>query len=436
MKLSRMALTWVFVVGLCGVVCGTARAATDLTLAEKAQLFEVDMDRYFVDEGQLAPKMKLPTPERAFIAYNMPDNAYMTGMYLGMLSMQYAATKDPATKVKAGHAIEALNRLSTVSGKKGLLVRAAMSVDAPFDDDGVWRTSDDGRYKWRGDVSSDQMDGVLYGYFMAYELVANDVEKVVIARNVAAHVDHILENGRRIVGYDGKPTRWGSYYKEYVTTREPMNALLLLQHLKIAHHVTGEQRFAKAYRSIAVEDGYAELAVSARRGRYSVNYSDDVLNWLALYPLLRLEQDPDLRRRYTTGLRNAWEGTDDAPPIKPHQNPLYGFVVQAFLGDDSGVADGIRSLELFPLDMKWNRLTIAKYEREFGFRFDPEPKSPKPAPGAVVPIDRRRKQWSVWVHSPYEEASRSQEHGLEFSGHDYLLAYWLGRYHGLIDADR
>ena len=79
-------------------------------------------------------------------------------------------------------------------------------------------------------------------------------------------------------------------------------------------------------------------------------------------------------------------------------------------------------------------VTIAKYERESGLRFDPMPRSPVPGPGEIVPVDRRPKQWSVWVHSPCNQASPTEDFDLEFNGLDYLMAYWLRRYHGYAQA--
>ena len=84
--------------------------------------------------------------------------------------------------------------------------------------------------------------------------------------------------------------------------------------------------------------------------------------------------------------------------------------------------------------MKWNRETITGYEARFGFQVA-EPSNPTPSDSAVVPIDRRRKSWSAWVMDPYHSAgSRQADIGMEFNGHDFLMAYWLGRYLGFIDA--
>lgn len=422
-------------------VCGAVWAGDSLTLAQKAALFDHDMQQRFILDGQALCKLEVPTATRPFVAYNMPDDAYMTGIYLGALSMQYAVTKDPAVRAEASASIAALNLLCTVSGKKGLLARAAWPADKPMADDGNWRLSDDGKYKWRGDVSTDQMDGVFYGYALAYDLVASDDEKAQIAARVSELAGSVLDNGLHIIGYDGKITTWGKYSPEYAKSWAKLNALLLLQLLKVAEHVTGEARFAEAYRHWAQDEGYAEAAVRARLTgnptRGQVNHSDDVLLFLGYYPLFEYEKDPAIRHFYTESLKRSWGGTERFPGVKPEANPFYTFMVHRFLDDASCDAAAIDTLRWFPLDMKWNQATIAAYAKEFSFTFDATPRSPEPGPDQPVPVDRRAKSWSAWVMDPYAPGDdRSVDALMEFNGHDYLMAYWLGRYAGYVGADK
>jgi hypothetical protein len=413
-----------------------APAALGMTLADKAAVFEHDMEARFLLEGQALCKLKLPTPEREFIDYNMPDNAYMTGIYLGAMAMKYAATMDPQDRLDVQHSLNALHLLCTVSGKKGLLARAAWPKDRPKADDGEWHASPDGKHLWRGDVSSDQMTGAIYGFAVAYELAATDDEKKVIAQCVGDLVDHLLENDLRIIDIDGQPTQWGSYYPDYVKRREPMNALLLLQHLKVAHHVTGEPRFSEAYHRLGKDEGYFELAVQARRlaDPRRVNHSDDVLIFLAYYPLLALEQDAAIRKHYVDSLRRSWHGDERFPGVAPEANPFYTFMAKKWLEQDVDVEPAINTLRWFPLDMKWNPDTVANYEQEFSFAFDPAVQSPEPEAGKPVPVDRRPKTWSAWVQNPYQQGPRHADPGMEYNGHDYLAGYWLGRYFGFIPA--
>jgi len=416
-----------------GASPSASAAVGELTLSKKTAVFEKDLLRRFTFDGQVACKMFVPTAAHPQITFNMPDNAYMTGIVLGAFSMKYAVTKDAADRSLASDSIRGLNLLCTVSGKRGLLSRAAWPVDKPLDDDGGWGTSADGKYRWRGDVSCDQMTGVMFGYALAYDLTANEAEKGEIAKNVSDLVGVLLDNGLRIIDVNGKQTQFGNYTPAYAKSAERMNALLLLQHLQVAAHVTGNDRFAQEYRRWAVDEGYAEAAERARRMTRRVNFSDDVLLFLAYYPLIKYEKDSGLKERYLKSLRRTWEGEGTVPGAKAQGNPFYAFVVHELLKDDSGISAGIDTLKWFPLDMKWNRGTISTYEKEFGFVFKPESVSPVPKEGEAIPMDRRQKTWSAWVQDPFREpGDRTADATLEYNGHDYLVAYWMGRYMGLI----
>ena len=404
------------------------------SLAFKEQVFLHDMRERFLLDGQALCKLKLPNDTRPFVAYNMPDNAYMTGMYLGALSMKYAVTKDPEVRRQAVESIGALHLLCTVSGKPGLLSRAAVKVGAPFEDDGDWHESADKQYKWRDDVSCDQMTGVVYGFLLAYDLVADDNEKALIRADVKALVDHVVSNNMQIVDIDGQPTQWGHYEADYVFKREPMNALLLLQHLKTAAYMTGDPAYDALYREWAVSNKYAERAIVARNMAppRRTNHSDDVLLYLAYYPLLQLEKDPELLETYRKSFERSYQGADGFPGFAAQGNPLYAFAQKKFFDDPAGVDAGIEFLRLLPFGMKWQPNTIAQYEKQFGFTYSATPVTPEPVAGKVVPIDRRPMAWSAFVQNPYQTDSNPPQTASEYNGHDYLCGYWLGRYIGVI----
>jgi hypothetical protein len=398
------------------------------------------MEARFLLDGQALCKLKRPTANRAFIAYNMPDNAYMTGIYTGTLAMKYAVTKAPEDRINARQSLDALHLLCTVSGTPGILARAAWPKDKPMEDDGLWRDSPCGRYRWRGDVSIDQVDGVMFGLALAYDLIADPEDQQRIAADAKAIIEHVLAHDMRIVDVDGHPTQWGRYGPEYVSRLERMNALLWLQALKVTAHVTGDAKYEELYRHWALDREYATLSVAARRNfnptmRHAVNHSDDVLLFLAYAPLLMYEQDPALLDLFRQSIRNSWTG-GRYPGVAPEGNPFYAFVMAKFLNDESGVSDAIQTLRWFPLDLKWNRSTIAEYETQFGFAFDATVQSPEPDRGKPIPMDRREKTWSAWVQDPYLSAGdRQADSPIEYNGHDYLLGYWMGRYYGYIQAD-
>ncbi len=421
---------------LMAALCCEGRCET--TLTEKARLFEADMVERFLLDGQALCKRQLPGPGRDYVSYNMPDNAYMTGIHTATLSMKYAVTGAPADREAALASLKALHLLCNVSGVPGLPARAAWPKDRPHGDDGVWRDSPDGVHVWRGDVSTDQVDGIIFGFCHAFDLVAGEQERPLIARDVAAIIDRISANGLRIVDSDGAPIRWGRYDAAHVKRREKMNALLWLQALKVAEHVTGDPKYASLYRQYAVDEGYADAAVEARRllnpaMRGAVNHSDDVLLYLAYVPLLLLEKEPVLREKYLKSIHRSWGGNERFPGVKPEGNPFYAFVMARHCGVSDAHHPGIQSLRLFSPDMKWNRDTLERHLNTLGLQWVPAQKSPEHVDGQPVPMDRREKTWSAWVQDPYHSAGeRDKDQLIEYNGHDYLLAYWMGRHYGFL----
>ena len=426
-----LALALLAVVGVVG-----AGARSDLTLARKAALFDADLAERFIPfgDGQVVARRRLPTAERPDTTYNMSDSAYLTGIYCATQTWRHRVTGDLEAAHLASGACAALGHLATVSGRRGLLARGSSPVEAPWFDDGVWRTSPDGRHRWRGNVSSDQVDGLMFGVFVHVSETDDPDVRARLAPAVGAIVDAILDRGRRIVGYDGAPTRWGHYEVDYVREREPMNALLLLQMVKVAHAVTGGLRYERAYRQLIAE-GYARIGERARLDEppQRANHSDDVLIALALYPLLELEHDPAIRAHYLEAARRWYRGGVH-PGVDVEANPLAGFLWRHWTGESGGVEPGVETLRRMPLDMKWNRDTIEAYRARFGFTFEPgPPAAPAVRGGGPLPIDRRGRTWSFLVQNPYlPGADRVPPAPFETNGLDYLLSYWFGRSHGLI----
>ncbi|MCH8333966.1 hypothetical protein IIC65_08540, partial [Candidatus Sumerlaeota bacterium] len=219
---------------------------------------------------------------------------------------------------------------------------------------------------------------------------------------------------------------------------EPMNALLLLQMLKVAEAVTDDARFGDAYRRLIGDQGYGKVAERARAigPPDRVNHSDDVLIALALYPLLELEQDSELRQHYLKAARRWFLGGEGYPGVSAEANPFANFLWRHWTGEDRYDSHAIETLRRMPLDMKWNRDTIVRYGERFEFRFDPGEIGPPPDSGVPLPIDRRPKTWSFLVQNPYIAGpDRAVDSSMEYQALDYTVSYWFGRAHGMIGED-
>ncbi len=417
-------------------VCTAAvclHASDDLSLAAKARLFDVDLaERFLAADGQVRVRRRLPTPQRPYVTYNMSDTAYMTGLYCAAQTWRHLATGDPEAARRARAASGALRHLVAVTGRRGLLARASAPVDEPWFDDGRWWSSADGSRRWRGNVSSDQVDAMMFGLFVYGIGLADAGERRAIGEVVSEVVDAIVADGLRIVGYDGQPTRWGRYDPEYVADEEPMNALLMLQMVKVAQALTGLPRFDREYARL-LRMGYARIGEGARLDRppREANHSDDVLIALALYPLLELEADAAVRAHYERAAQRWFHGGVH-PGIDVEANPLATFLHRHWTGDRSYDPAALDTLRHVPLDMKWNADTIAAYGRRFGFSFTADPVVPRAGDGPL-PIAQRGRTWSFLVHNPYRTGGdRFAMAPFETNGLDYLLSYWFGRAHGMI----
>ena len=417
------------------VVTAIASARDNLTLAEKAHVFGVDLAERFIQDGQVRVRRRLPSSEHPYVTYNMSDTAYMTGLHCATQTWRYLATGDSMAAVQARAAAAALTHLVSVTGSPGLLSRGSVPRDAPWFDDGVWRDTADGRYRWRGGVSSDQVDALMFGLFVYGRDLADAAQREAIGRTAGAIVDAIASNGYRIVGYDGQPTRWGHYELDYVTNEEPMNALLLLQMVKVAHALTDDPRYDREYRRL-VDLGYARIGEGARFDEppLDANHSDDVLIALALYPLLELERDEAIRAHYLEAARRWFRG-GAYPGVDVEANPFATFLYQHWTGEAERLDAAVDTLRQLPFDMKWNPDTIAAYADRFGFAFSADPVRPSNRPGPL-PVGQRGRTWSFLVHNPYRVGGDRREPApFETNGLDYLLSYWFGRSHGSVGAD-
>ena len=411
-----------------------------LKMYQIADLLETDLEERFLLEGQVPPKRRPPNDSIPYVSFNMPDNAYMTGMYLANQTYRFRATQDPKAKGLAQKACNALHLFATVSGKPGLLSRAFIPVDMPYSDDGIWRKSQDGKYLWRGDVSSDQMTGYFYGCSVYAEYLASSDEIQRMAKDCVALCDHVEKHGMHIEGVDGKPTQWGHYEPDYVKKQEPMNALLWLQHLKVAAQLSGDSEQEARYRHYALNEGYAETAIKARgvtepTPSRRVNHSDDVLIFLAYEPLLRLEKDKQLRSIYMQSIERAWNG------VKPELNPLFTYMysVAAEERDEALLKKVEKNMGLFSFDIHWNKDTRDAYGKRFNLDLEPKTISPKPKKGEVIPYDWRSKTWSIMVQHPYIEIADQiprPDAGMEYTGLHWTIGYWMGRAEGFIDSQR
>ena len=454
-----------------------------MTLAEKARLFEDEIDKRHrrTEHGYvLGVSLKRPGDKNDWIQHDSDNDGLWTSMYGAGQCFAFAATGSELAKKHAKAAFEALRFLRIVtqggshSAPPGFVARTILPITASNPNaaqytkerdereratrDGLWKVlvprwpiSADGKWYWKTDTSSDELDGHYFFYALYFDLVAStEEEKQRIREHVAAITDHLLHHNFQLVDHDGKPTRWAIFNPENLNhstdwwMERGINSLSILAYLKVAEHVTGNPRYTKAARTLVEDHAYATnvLIPKTNAGPGSGNQSDDEMYFMNFYNLIRYETDAALQQKYLLAFCSHW--TMERPELNPLFNFMYaGIAKDKFFTDAFGkqelspregwLDESIDSLKRYPLDRVNWRLTnshrkdivpLPFYARErgtkgLGYRNN----------GKVLPIDERFVEH--WNHDPWTLDQGGNGMALA-DGNSFLLPYYMGLYHKFI----
>ena len=196
-----------------------------------------------------------------------------------------------------------------------------------------WPKSADGKWYWKSDTSSDELDGHYFFYAVYYDLVAETPQEKEEVRAVVRDItDHIIDHsfyarrlGRqaRALGPSSIPRR--STRSRYSWGDRGLNSLSMLSYLKVAEHMTGDAKYRAAYAELVREHHYDinVMVPKIATGPGSGNQSDDEMAFMNYYTLLAYEKDPELRQRYAFSLANYWAIE------RLEMNPFFNFVAAA-----------------------------------------------------------------------------------------------------------
>jgi hypothetical protein len=447
------------------------------TLAEKARFFEYEIDRRhrrtpygYVLEVQL----KAPGDTSEWTQHDSDNDGLWTAMYGAGECFAFAATGSEDARRRAIAAFGALRFLGTVTqggehaAPRGFVARSILPAngpdpnlhDSPAHDiqmretrDRLWKTlaprwplSADGKWYWKTDTSSDELDGHYFFYGAYYDLVArSDEEKRAVREHVAALTDHLIDHGFQVVDHDGKPTRWGIFDPQNLNhnvdfwQERGLNSLSMLTYLKVAAHITGDAKYELAYRKLIDEHAYDAniLIPKSNAGPGAGNQSDDEMIFMNYYGLLRYETDPQLRRKFLLAFHNTWKMEE--PELNPLFNYLYAAIASGQKYADafdnleltapaSALDDALDTLRRFPADrIDWayrnsHRTDIVRLPASV--REGSGPLGQRVS-GKVLPIDER--YVGHWNHDPWRLDQNSAGRSLG-DGASYLLPYYLGLY--------
>ncbi|HPE75533.1 MAG TPA: two-component regulator propeller domain-containing protein [Draconibacterium sp.] len=349
-----------------------------MTLTEKQDYFYVELMKKHIREPWICGVLRLESPGDTSAWRNTDDDndGEYTGGYLAMESFRYAVTKDEDALIKARKAFGFLSYLYEVTGTDGLFARTIVPTgwkqvndanrtytEHQLADELVadprykpvekrWHPSADGKWLWKGDTSSDEMDGHYMSYFFFYEYAATEQDKIAVRNHVSKLTTALMKNNYNFIDIDGTHTRWGVWSPEQLnrdpdwSSEKSLNSFELLAYLKFAAAITGDEKFENEYRRLIDEEGYLENASKLNNKNPAWQIYFDLTMEGYLFPiLLKYEKDPELKRFYEN-LANEWMKKQTAG-----ENLINNLTYALATGKKVNVPQTIEFLKDTPLDL-------------------------------------------------------------------------------------
>lgn len=462
----------------------------EITFEEKAFFFTKQTEDRHNRMGFIAPNELKEPYNKASYQLGISDNDGMyTSMYGAAQSFRYAVNGDKEAKKLANRSLKACKWLVDITHESGFPARVIIPIDyrEPVNEiysreynkrnqrsDPFWKdiyprfpTSEDGKYLWKCDTSSDELAGHYFFYGIYYDLVAEtDEEKEMVKEVVRDITDHLIRNGFLLRDHDGKSTRWGNFSPEFCNSiwgwdQRGLNSMMMLSFLNVATHVTGDPKYEETAEMLREKYNYHINAMHAKEFFPPENVVpwDNNLSLMSLYGLINYEQDPELLLMYRESLEYAW--LNISKQKNAFWNAIYGGLCQKFSQDvelgifnsefvfpenelyapfkselfnnwDARSEDILETLERIPLD-------LIGYEMDNTHRLDIQiDETPGQKKGMgwrndsyAVPVDERghvrldRDGFALL----YREVGGGKS---EQEGTFYLLPYYMSLYHNLI----
>lgn len=425
-----------------------------MTLAQKQDYFyDITMKRHIREPWISGPaRLKVPGDPDTWKPEDDDNDGEYTGSYLAMESFRYAATGSKDAKEKAKKSFEFLKLLQTVTGLDGFFARTIVPVswgDNVHDPNRVyterqlaeemvkeprfkpvetrWHRSKDGKWLWKGDTSSDEWCGHMFGYYFYYELVADKKEKKIIAAHVGGLVDHLIRNNFNMVDIDGTPTRWSVWSPDQLN-RDPewlpdryQNSMELLTFLKLAYYMTGDMKYQTHYLRLINEEHYLENMSKIKNQNPAFFIYFDVILQSYIFPILiSCEKDTRLRSLYEAQFDEWMESR------KGDKNPLINFLYCYTRNKRVELDASVEFLQNTPLDLigwRFDHRTREDVRLVHEPVLDEVQIDQLPSPDIRTAIRWDKNPWDALSGDP------SMEREPVF----WLLPYWMGKYLKMIE---
>jgi hypothetical protein len=428
-----------------------------MTLEEKALFYEKQVREKNIRYGFNCSISRLPEGYASAQIGPQPSDNLWTGMYLASQLFRYKVTGSKEAKDNAYEAFEAMERLHTITGIKGLFARSFerdYMVKTTKDKD--WKKkellsgspetlwlpgSDHANWTWRSAVSSDQTVGQMFGLTMILELADDSLWKQRTLKLMDDMMSYIVDNDMYIIDVDGQPTLWGKWNPEYVN-KFPENvgdrrlySSNIIAFLQAAYHFTKKEKYKKAAYNLMDKYSYlenltrpiSEIGPSdadewSKHLSEEWNHSDDEMYFLAYWDLYLYAFTPELKKQYLAAIRDHWNVE------RPERNALWNFTYAMTGAKQFDLDESIGFLQQYPLDLcNWSVNNSDRKDIELlpdNFR--------KQTTKTLLPLE----EIPLYRHNGqiFKLDSKGDGSILISAGDVWLLPYWMGRYLGVISA--
>ncbi len=428
-----------------------------MTLEQKAAHYDAYAEKYFTrNEGyQVSRRLRKYGDMDSGWLPNSDNDGLFTGVYCVSQCFRYAVTGDEKAKANAKKAVEAMIKLTEITGKPGFTARATRySYEENFGTGNreEWHVCEDNPdCEWLGETSSDEMTGHYFAYGVYFDLVADENEKKKIAQVVKTITDHIIDNNFHLTDVDGVPTTWANWEPDLLNNDDRWfyergtNSLEMLSFLKTTYHVTGEEKYNDVYKTLIKKHHYAMNCMQYKYEDAHLAHIDDQLDFINIYPLIVYTESEAEKEIFKMGLTHHWEYE------RVERSPMFNIIYGALTNNSCDLEFAAKSLSEMNLDLiRWPVYNSHRKDIVWDTEQD----------GMGVPAQLKYAlEYSARVLSHYDGNQLVCDSGAErfidintkvvnrtatlpgTSGANglraqmpyiYLLPYWMGRYYGLI----
>jgi hypothetical protein len=407
-------------------------ALIERTLAEKADIIERNINTWNRSMGLVGACAldDAENPTKSTVPSSSNDGLW-TAYHVVAMSLAYATAGDDAYKESARKGMHALIMLQNATGIPGLPARSVVPISQRGKHKGEWKETPDGQFMWKGDTSSDEIDGHFFAFYAYWAHIAkNDPEEdALIRKQVREMIDYIVDNNYQLIDWDGERTRWGFWNPEALNhdpnnyLENGLNAAQILSFLKVSYYITGDPKYKKHYDYLITEHGYLGNVLLEKKVFPDMNnHSDNQLGFVALYPLLQLEYDPRARKALQQAVRRHYM------TLSRDGSAFFYFAAATIDPDFVDIKGAVENLRRIHTDRRqWKMVNSHRKDIVWHPRED---RMGHPQLLTVLPADERNfKRWNI---NPYY-ADHGDGGKYMVGGGNWLLAYWMGRYHGFIE---